>query len=76
VRLNEDAVDLLEIDGAGLVADGFEQRAQAEVFGAAQEALAGAHDQGEGVGGEGVVAQTAAIDGARSAEMAKPRSAA
>jgi hypothetical protein len=62
VRLDEDAVDLLQVGGAALVADGFEQGAEAEVFGAAQEALAGAHDQGEGAGREGVVAQAAAVE--------------
>jgi hypothetical protein len=31
VRLKEDAVDLLEVDGACLVADALEQRAQTEV---------------------------------------------
>ena len=55
--LDENAVDLLEIDGADLVAHGFEQAAQAEVAGAAQQALAGAHDQRERFRGEGVVAQ-------------------
>jgi hypothetical protein len=37
VGLDEDAVDLFEIDNAGLVADGFDERTQAEVAGPAQE---------------------------------------
>jgi hypothetical protein len=51
---------LLEIDEAGLVADGFDERTQAEVTGAA-ESFAGAHDQGQGIGSEGIVAQASAI---------------
>jgi hypothetical protein len=59
--LNEDAVDLFEIDDAGLVADGFDERSQAKVAGAAQHAFAGADNEGEGLGREAVVAQAAAI---------------
>jgi len=44
VRLDEDAVDPLEVHDAGLVASGLEERAQAQVAGAAQAALAGADD--------------------------------
>ena len=44
--LEEDAVDLLEIDEADLVAHGFEQRAQAEVAGAAQQAFTGTDEPG------------------------------
>src|SRR5512139_1915210 len=40
VGLDEDAVDLLEIHDAGLVAHGFDERAQAEVAGATQQAFA------------------------------------
>ena len=40
--LDEDTVDLLELDGADLVTHHFEQRTQAEIAGAAPEALAGA----------------------------------
>src|SRR6266705_4481035 len=61
MRLNEDAVDLLEIDDAGLVAHRFNEGAQAQVAGAAQKPLAGADDQGKGFGREGIVAQTGAI---------------
>ncbi len=60
--LEEDAVDLFEVDGAGLVAHGFDERAQAQVAGAAQEAFAGADDEREGFGGEGVVAQAGAVE--------------
>lgn len=60
--LNEDAVDLLEIDDAGLVPHGFEQAADAQVAGAAKEALAGADDERQGFRGEGVVAQAGAVE--------------
>ena len=62
VGLDEDAVDLFEVHDAGLVADGFDQRAQAQVAGAAQKAFAGADDEGQGFGGEGVVAQPGAVE--------------
>jgi hypothetical protein len=62
MRLNEDAVDLLEIHDAGLVSDGFDERAEAQVAGAAQQTFAGAHDQGQGFGREGVVAETGAVE--------------
>ena len=39
MRLQEDAVDLLEVDGADPVAHGLEQRADAEVAGASSAAI-------------------------------------
>src|SRR5258708_36686713 len=42
--LDEHAVDLLEVHDAGLVAHRFDERSQAQIAGAAQKALAGAHD--------------------------------
>ena len=39
--LNEDMVDLFEVYDAGLVTDGFNERAQTQVACAAQETLAG-----------------------------------
>ena len=59
--LDEDAVDLFEVHDAGLVADGFDERTQAEIAGAAQQAFTGTDDQGQGFGREGVVAQAGAI---------------
>jgi len=47
--LNENAVDLLEIDGADLVAHGLDQRTEAEIAGAAQQALGGADDECQSV---------------------------
>jgi hypothetical protein len=62
MRLEEDAVDLLEIHHASLIPDGFEQGAQAEVASATQEAFAGANDQRQGLGGESVVTQAGAVE--------------
>jgi hypothetical protein len=59
--LQEHAIDLLEIDEASLIANGLEQRTDAEVAGATQEALAGTDDQVQGLGGEGVVSQAGAV---------------
>src|SRR6266566_8378763 len=61
MRLNEDVIDLLEINDAGLVAHRFNEGAQAKVAGAAQKPFAGADDQREGFGREGIVTQTGAI---------------
>ena len=61
VGLNEDTVDLFEVHDAGLVADGFDERAQTQVAGAAQETFAGTDDERQRFGGEGVVAQAGAI---------------
>jgi hypothetical protein len=41
VGLDEDAVDLLEVHDAGLVAHGFDERAEAQVAGAAQSPFGG-----------------------------------
>src|SRR6266851_5757345 len=57
MRLNQDVIDLLEINDAGLVAHRFNEAAQAQVAGAAQKPFAGADDQGQRVRDEGVVAQ-------------------
>ena len=62
VGLDEDAVDLGQIDGADLGADGFDEAGQRKVTCAAKKAFAAAHDEGEGFGGEDVVAQAAAVE--------------
>ena len=61
VGLNEDVVDLFEVHDAGLVADGFDERAQTQVAGAAQQAFAGTDDERQCFGREGVVTETGAI---------------
>ena len=62
MRLNEDPIDLFEVNEFGLIADGFEQRADAEVFDSAEDAFGGADDEGDGFFGEGVVSETGAIE--------------
>ena len=59
--LDEDTLDLFEVDDAGLVADGFDERTQAEIASAAHKSFPGAGDQGKGFQGGGVVAQARAI---------------
>src|SRR6266516_572458 len=54
MRLNQDVIDLLEIDDAGLLAHRLDEGTQAEVAGAAQKTLAGADDQAKGFGREGI----------------------
>jgi hypothetical protein len=41
VRFNDDAVDLFDVHDAGLVADRFNERAQAQIAGAAQQPFVG-----------------------------------
>jgi len=61
VGLDEDAVDLFEIDGAGLVADGFDEGAHAQVSCATQEAVTGPHDEGKGLSGKCVVTKAGTV---------------
>ena len=62
MRLDQDAVDLLEIDGAGLVAHRFEEGTQTKIACAPEQAFAGADDKRQRLGGEGVVAQADAVE--------------
>ncbi|MEI6604774.1 MAG: hypothetical protein WCP35_05655 [Verrucomicrobiota bacterium] len=62
VRLHEHGVDLLEIDGLGLVADGFDKSTGAEVPDGAQDAFGEAQDEVERVVGEGVVRQAGEVE--------------
>ena len=62
VGLDEDAVDLFEIDGAGLVANGFDEGTHAKVARASQEAIAGTYDESESFGGKCVVAEPGTIE--------------
>ena len=61
--LNKDPVDLFQIDDAGLVADRLDEGGHAQVLGAAQQAFAGAPDQGKRFHREGVVAEAGAVEG-------------
>ena len=65
--MQEDAVDLLQVDDFGAVADGLEQSAEAEILGAAQAAFGGAYDEGERVVGESAVREGDFV------ELTKPR---
>jgi hypothetical protein len=60
--LNEHMIDLLEVHGAGLVADRLNEGTQAEVASAAQQSFAGTNDESQGFGGEGVVSQTGRVE--------------
>src|ERR1017187_6306311 len=60
--LDEDAVDLFEVYNAGLVADGFDERTQAQVAGPTQQSFAGTDNEGEGFWGEGVVPQAGPVE--------------
>ena len=55
VGLQQDGVDLLEVDGFGLVADCFDEAADGEVFDGAEGAFGAAGDEVEGGFGEGAV---------------------
>jgi hypothetical protein len=45
--LDEHPVDLFEVHDARLITDGFNERAETEVAGAAQQAFAGTNDEGD-----------------------------
>ena len=62
VGLEQDAVDVGQFDGFGVVADGFQQRGDAQVAGATQEAIGGADDQIEGFGGKSAMGQAAQVE--------------
>jgi hypothetical protein len=62
VGLNEDTVDLFKIHDAGLVARSLNQGTHAKIAGAAQETVAGAYEESEGLWGEGIMAKAAAVE--------------
>jgi hypothetical protein len=62
VRLHEDAVDDVDIDGALGGADGFDEAADAEVAGLAEDAVGGTDDEVDGGWGEGVVAESGVVE--------------
>ncbi|MEI8288177.1 MAG: hypothetical protein WCH99_01790 [Verrucomicrobiota bacterium] len=67
-------VDLFEVHDAGLVADRFDERAEAQVAGAAQQTLARPDDERQRFGGEGVVASRLKVLGAIWARVMSPAS--
>ena len=62
VGLHEHGVDLLETDGFGAVAHGFDERADTEVPDRPQDAFRDAQDEVERFVGEGVVRQAGEVE--------------
>ena len=62
VGLQEDAIDVVDVDGLVGGADGLDQAANAEITGLAQDAVGGADDQVDGEAREGVVAEANAVE--------------
>ena len=62
VGLHEDGVDLFEIDGFGVIIDGFDEAADAAVFNGMQGAFGDAEDEGGGILGEGAVRESGAVE--------------
>ena len=62
VGLHEDAVDVVDADGFVGAADGLDEAADAEVSGLAEDAVGGADDEVDGRWGEGVVAESDAVE--------------
>jgi hypothetical protein len=60
--LHEDGVDLLEADGPGLVADGFDQRSDAEVLDGPEASLGKAEDEVDGIFAEGGMGQAGEVE--------------
>jgi len=58
VRLDEDGVNLLKVDGFGAISDGFDHGADAEVFDGSEGAFGTAGDEVGGGFGEGAVRET------------------
>lgn len=69
VRLQEDTVDLLEVDGLGTVSDGLEQGSETEVSQASEHAIGRAHEARERVGGEVGMREPASGDAGVEAEV-------
>ena len=62
VRLHEDAVDVLDVDGFVGRANGLDHAADAEITGLTQHAVRGADDEVNGRSGDGVVAKSDAVE--------------
>ena len=62
VGLHEHGVDLFEVNGLGLVANGFDQGADAEVLDGAQGAFGAAQYELDGFFGEGAVGESGEIE--------------
>ena len=62
VGLEQDGVDLLEIDGFGLVAHGFDHGSDAEVSDGSESAFGASGDEVDGFFGKGGVGQADALE--------------
>ena len=62
VGLHEDAINVLECDGACLFTNDFDEGAQTEVTRTSEQAFTRSDDESQGVIGEGVVSQSDTIE--------------
>ena len=62
VGLHEDGVDLFEVDGFGIIPNGFDEAADAEVFNGMQGAFGDAEDKGGGILAEDAVQESGAVE--------------
>ena len=62
MRLHQNAVDVVDVDGFIRTADGLDHAAHTEIAGLAQDAVGGADDQLDGGLREGVVPQPDAVE--------------
>jgi len=62
MRLNEDAIDLLEVNFLGLVPNRFQKSREAKIAETTQDAFRGANDQGQSFIGKSIVTQSCAIE--------------
>lgn len=60
--LHQHAIDVVDVDGPGATADGFDHAADAEVASFAQDAIGGTHDEIDGGLGEGVVPESDTVE--------------
>lgn len=60
--LQQDTVDLLQVDGLGAIAHGFQERSHAQVSSSAKHSLRRPHDEGERVVSESVVGESNAVE--------------
>jgi len=69
--LQEDAVDVVDVDGFVGGADGLDHAADAEIAGLAQDAVGGADDEVDGGAGEDIVGESGAVEFAQEEKSEK-----
>ena len=62
MRLDEHAVDLIEIDDSVVLPDGLEQATGAQIFGPSDDAVCGADDQGYCLFGEAIMPEPGLVE--------------